>query len=250
MIDFILSKWSFPSLPNWLIVFPIGIFIGILAGWIAGTSKEKWNLPVGYSRKIFHFIIFTLAGVMGWTGGFEAVQVYGIAIGFVVGHAVIKGHASKLYTALARPTDIPFERFYIITPFLMTALGGMTSNILFEHFAIIGYIATGWGDAVGEPVGTRWGRHKYRVPTLTGITVYRSLEGSLAVFITSGMGCMLFLSAGFDVSLFPLLLMSLLLATITTIVEAITFHSLDNLTIQISASGTCMLLFHLFGLNR
>jgi len=38
----------------------------------------------------------------------------------------------------------------------------------------------GWGDAVGEPVGTRFGRHPYRVPSLAGVPATRTLEGSLA----------------------------------------------------------------------
>jgi len=121
----------------------------------------------------------------------------------------------------------------------MTALGGMLSNILFGEFAIIGYIATGWGDAVGEPVGTRWGRHRYRVPTLTGIKAYRSIEGSIGVFLATFIGCFLFLSTGFDLLFQVVLLTSLTISMATMFVEAITFHSLDNLTIQVTASGLC-----------
>jgi len=221
---------------------PLGIIAGASAGYIAGCLKEKYQLRVGYTRKIYHFTIFTLAGVIAMLGGFPAVQVYGAAVGMVVMHAVLIGKKSKLYTAVARPGDAPYQKFYIIMPFLMTALGGMLSNIMFGEFAIIGYIATGWGDALGEPVGTKWGRHKYRVPTLTEITSYRSLEGSLAVFTASLIGCYIFLTLGFDYPLSTVITASLLISLTTMLVEAVTFHSLDNLTIQLAATGVCFLV--------
>ncbi|RJP20810.1 MAG: hypothetical protein C4527_24530 [Candidatus Omnitrophota bacterium] len=210
-----------------------------MAGWFSGYAKETWNLPVGYTRKIFHFIIFTLAGIIGLTVGFPGVQVFGASIGFVVGYAVLKGHESRFYRAIARPSDAPYERFYIIVPFCMTALGGMISNICFGHYAIVGYITTGWGDAVAEPVGTRWGRHKYQVSTLTGIKATRSLEGSLAVLLASFFGCVLLFGMGFDVTFVTMISVSLLIAVIAMIVEAATFHSMDNLTIQVATSGVC-----------
>lgn len=245
MIDLLLFKWPFPSLHYWMLVFPLGILLGSAAGWFAGYSKKRWNLPAGYSRKIFHFLIFTLAGAIGAGGGFEAVQVFGAAIGVVVGYAVLQGYGSRLFAALARPSDAPYERFYIITPFLMTALGGMASNILFGQFAIIGYIATGWGDAAGEPAGTRWGKHKYRIPALRGLYVCRSIEGSIAVFLASFIGCAIILYGQFVIPAWTILATSFVISLVTTAVEAVSYHSLDNLTIQIAASGTCAFLFHL-----
>lgn len=248
MIDFLLSRWSFPSWDVWLAFFPAGIAAGVVSGWLAGRSWERWNLPAGYSRKIFHFLIFSLACAIGAASGFEAVQVFGAAVALVVIHAVWRGYDSRLFAAVARPSDRPFERFYVVVPLLMTALGGMLSNILFGGFALVGYIATGWGDAVGEPVGTRWGKHRYRVPTFTGIVAYRSLEGSLAVCLASWIGCGLVLLLALDVSIFRALWISLVLSWITTLVEAISFHSVDNLTIQIAASGGCASIFYLWGI--
>ncbi len=248
MIDFLLARWSFPSWDVWIGYFPAGMAAGVVSGWLAGCCRERWKLPVGYSRKIFHFLIFSLACAIGAARGFEAVQVFGAAVAFIVIHAVWRGYDSRLFTAVARPSDKPFERFYVVVPLLMTALGGMLSNILFGGFALVGYIATGWGDAVGEPVGTRWGKHRYRVPTFTGIIAYRSLEGSLAVGLASWIGCGLVLLLALDVSFFSALWISLVLSWITVLVEAVSFHSVDNLTIQIAASGVCAWIFHLLGI--
>lgn len=237
MLEFVRRIWEFPSLNEWMIFLPIGLILGGLFGWLTGYLKDRFSLKTGYSRKMFHFIIFTLATIVGLTAGFQAVQVFGIAIGIVVVRAVLQGEKNPLFRAIARPTDAPYEKYYIVTPFLMTAAGGILSNILFGKLAVIGYAVTGWGDAVGEPVGTRWGEHTYRVPTLTGIKCYRSLEGSLAVFIASLTGSFIVLSFGFHLPVGASFLAALSVAMIATLVEAVTFHSLDNLTLQVAATA-------------
>ncbi|MFB3787682.1 MAG: hypothetical protein ACE15F_15075 [bacterium] len=243
------SLWTFPSWMDWILIFPLGLTAGILAGWVAGHGRVQWQWPVGYSRKLFHFVIFTLAGAMGLLGGFPQVQVFGAAVGAVVVYAVWRGPRSRLFLAVARPGDYPFEKLCIIMPLLMTALGGMVSNILFGPFAVVGYITAGWGDAAGEPVGTKWGRHTYRVPTFRGMGTHRSLEGSAAVFLASLSGCLVLFAVGFNVSIPFVFLTSLVLALITTLVEAVSFHSLDNLTIQIATSGACGLIFWMWGVG-
>ncbi len=246
MIENLSHYWEFPSINFWTNYFPLGIVLGILSGWFTCRIKDRYNLQVGYSRKIFHFLIFTEAGIIALTGGFPAVQVFGVSIGLIVGYAVYRGNNSRLFNTLARPTDAPHQKFYIIMPFCMTALGGMISNIFFREFAIIGYIATGWSDAVGEPVGTRWGKHPYRVYSLTGIPAHRSIEGSIAVLLASWGGCFLFLLLGFDYPIEAVFITTLCLSILTMLVEATSFHSMDNLTIQIAASALCYYLLRFY----
>ncbi len=247
MLKFITGLWTFPSFDVWMIFFPAGLILGSLSGWLTGYLKDRFFLKAGYSRKIFHFIIFTLAAIIGLTAGFQAVQVFGVAIGFIVMRAVIQGEKNPLFRGVARPTDAPYEKYYIVVPFLMTAVGGIISNILFGQLAVVGYAVTGWGDAVGEPAGTRWGKHKYRVPTLRGIECYRSLEGSLAVFLASLAGAFIVLYFGFHVPLNTSLIVALIVSVTATLVEAITFHSLDNLTLQVAATTTALLTLKLLG---
>jgi phytol kinase len=217
---------------------------GRLCGWL--RDARCWR--VGYTRKLFHFAIFTLAAVVGLAGGFGAVQAFGGAVAVVVLHAVGRAERSPLFRALARPEDAPHQRFYVLVPLFMTAAGGLSSNVLFGGCALVGYAVTGWGDAVGEPVGTRWGRHRYRVPTLTRVTCTRSLEGSAAVFLASSLAAAAALWVGdFELGGAALLTCALLVAVLCTLVEAVTFHSLDNLTIQLAASGSTWLLLAQLG---
>ena len=248
MFESIKNLWTFPSSEEWMIFLPAGLILGSLSGWLIGYLKDRFVLKAGYSRKMFHFIIFTIAAIVGLTEGFQAVQVFGVAIGLVVMWAVIRGEKNPLFRAVARPTDAPYEKYYIVIPFLMTAAGGILSNILFSKLAVVGYAVTGWGDAVGEPVGTRWGKHKYRVPTLTGIKCYRSLEGSLAVLIASLTGSFIVLYLGFHLPLNACVIASMSASIVATLVEAITFHSLDNLTLQVSATATALYTLKTIGI--
>lgn len=249
MLESIKNIWIFPSLGEWMIFFPTGLILGSFFGWFIGAIKDTYVLKVGYSRKIFHFIIFSIAAIIGLTRGFQAVQVFGVAIGVVVMWAVLRGKKNPLFRAVARPTDSPHQKYYIVVPFLMTAAGGIISNILFGQLAVIGYAVTGWGDAVGEPVGTRWGSHKYRVPTMTGIKCYRSLEGSLAVLTASWAGSFIVLFFGFRTPMQISLIVALSVALTGTFIEAITFHSLDNLTLQVVATATALYTLKLLGFH-
>jgi phytol kinase len=247
MLEFVRGLWTFPSPNEWMIFLPTGLILGGLFGWLTGYLKDRFSLKTGYSRKMFHFVIFSLAAIVGLTAGFQAVQVFGVAIGIVVIRAVLQGEKNSLFRAIARPTDAPYEKYYIVIPFLMTAAGGMLSNILFGKWAIVGYAVTGWGDAVGEPAGTRWGKHQYKVPTLTGIQSYRSFEGSMAVFVASLTASFIVLYFGFHLPANTGFLAALSVALISTLVEAITFHSLDNLTLQITAAATALYTLKLLG---
>src|SRR5690606_38740554 len=121
--------------------------------------------------------------------GLPGVVVYGSVIALLVVGAVVRGEGSAFYEALARPTDAPHRSFFILVPLITTVLGGVLANLFFPDWAYVGYMAVAWGDAVGEPVGARWGRHRYRVPSLGGVPADRSLEGSGAVLIVSAIAC-------------------------------------------------------------
>ena len=97
-------------------------------------------------------------------------------------------------------------------------------------------MVTGWGDAVGEPVGTRWGKHRYRVPSLAGVVATRSLEGSAAVLLagTAAAALALFgMGYGASVSIG----VGAACGASGAAVEAISNHGLDNLTVQVATTA-------------
>jgi len=200
------------------------------------------GVRVPYTRKVFHFAVFTGAAAVHTYWGLPGTNVYGATVATIVLAAVVAGDGNPLYEALARDTDRPKRSLFIVVPLFMTAIGGLTSALLAGPYAGVGFLVAGWGDAVGEPVGSRWGHHRYRVPSLGGVPAERSLEGSAAVFGTAWLAATVALvGIGMGVGQ-GLVLVALACGAAGAAAEAVSNHGLDNLTVQVVASLTALWL--------
>lgn len=208
--------------------------------WWVGRLRKRHKIQVAYTRKLFHFLIFTAAGVIQWYKGLDPVLLFGVMVSVAVMFAVWKGNGFAFYEALARESDKPYRSTFIIIPLVTTALGGLLSNLFFPVTVVAGYLASGWGDAIAEPVGNRFGKHRYKVSSLFGVAVTRSREGSLAVWIVSFIAVFLFMMS-IQPSLGTGLLAALCCATAATLTEAFSTHGLDNLTVQLAVAGIASL---------
>ncbi len=222
-------------------VAPLAAVYAIFAAWLAGTLKVKRGLRTAYTRKTFHFLVFTMAGAVELRWHTPGVAVFGAVVSLVVFYAVWRGDGHPFYEALARPSDAPHRRRFIVIPWITTALGGFLSNLLFPGYAGVGYFVCGWGDAVGEPVGSRFGKHVYRVPSLSGVKAVRSLEGSTAVFIFGSLAATVSLYAD-GTPIHSAAVTGVACGLCGALVEAISNHGLDNLTTQIAGSAVAYLL--------
>ncbi len=243
MIENLLHFWhrAVPDLLTVLIFLPVSFAWLAASAAFAGRLRAEKKLPVAYTRKIFHVSIFTLAGVIQLAYGLSAVVVYGSVVAGGVLYALRRGDGYPFYEAMARPSDAPRRTLFIIIPLLTTALGGVTANILFGSVAWTGYLATGWGDAVGEPVGAAWGKHRYKVPSLGGVPARRSLEGTIAVCVVSALVLLLaYMINGTPAAASARI--AVICGLLTGIVEAFSTHGIDNFTIQIAVSGAAWLL--------
>ena len=225
---------NFPTTEALLKGGPPSLLWALLCLYVAGYLKQQKGLRTGYTRKIFHFSIFFSVALIQWRWGTPAVCLFGAMTSLVIFYAVWQGNGHILYEALAREKDAPRKSYYIITPYLATLLGGLASNILFGPVAIVGYLVTGLGDAVGEPIGTRFGKHTYKVPSLSAVKATRSYEGSAAVFVMSLIAIVLavwflpqFSFKYAHLGLIPLLALG------GALVEAVSPHGWDNATMQI-----------------
>lgn len=231
-----------------MVVIAVSAAVILGSGLLSSALKRRAAWPTGYTRKLFHFLIFfTAVGLHLW-GGMPAVNILGIGMGIFVVLVVRTGEGSSFFEALAREKDFPRRGYFIVVPYLMTAAGGLLSNILFGSSAIMGYMICGAADAVAEPVGVRFGRHRYPVPSLRKVKISeRSVEGSMAVFGVSlilGAFCLRVL---FAVPFAPAILAAFGLAVLTALVEAISIHGADNLTIQVAVSGLTYFFIRLWG---
>jgi phytol kinase len=234
MLDLFLS--SLPTTRVLFTVAPIALLYVSLVAWLVGYLHARRQVRTAYTRKMFHFLIFTAVSIVHLLWHLPGVTVFGIVSTLVVVYAVHRGDGFAFYEALARPADAPHRTLFIIVPLVTTALGGIFTNSFFAAYAYVGYLVCGWGDAVGEPVGSRWGKHKYRVPSLAGVKAQRSIEGSAAVFLCGSIAAVLgLLGAGL---LAPTAVaVGFACGFAGALVEAVSTHGLDNFTTQVAAAA-------------
>jgi phytol kinase len=227
---------SLPSAREWLVVGAPSLAFCYGGLWVSGYLKKDRGVPTAYTRKIFHFLIFMSAAAVHGAGGLPRLLVFGTAASLVIFYAVCRGDGNRLYEAMARERDAPRRRYYILTPYFATLAGGLASTLLFGRSAMFGFLVAGVGDAIGEPVGERWGRLRYSVPFSPGAT--RSLEGSIAVGVASGLATLLCSSMVPEFGLEARnVVWCLALAPACALIEAVSPHGLDNFTMQVVPSG-------------
>jgi phytol kinase len=224
---------NFPSWEAMAVGGPLGLAWSFAALWLAGTLQRR-GTRTGYTRKVFHFLIFVTVAALQWRAGTPAVCLFGATCTVAVFCAIWRGQGSLLYEAIARPQDEPHRTFFILVPYFTTLVGGLVSNMLFGPVAVAGYLVTGLGDAIGEPAGTMFGRHHYRVRSFSSVPATRSLEGSAAVFVMSVIALLLAAAASPDIRLAEFgILKVLVMAAACTLAEAVSPHGWDNATMQI-----------------
>jgi len=201
---------------------------------LAGHLRISSGVRSGYTRKVFHVLIFASAVVVNALGGFVAVCVFGLMVTIVVGHAILLGPGNRLYEAIAREQDRPHRTYYIVIPYFATLIGGVASNVFFGPVAVVGYLVGGLGDAAGEPAGTRWGKHHYLIRGVGTAKVSKTFEGSLAVLATSVVALLISASISPDLQLNSRSVIVVpLIAFACTLVEALSPRGWDNVSMQI-----------------
>lgn len=231
-----LVEYWLPSPRTALLLAPPLLAFTVAAARFSGWLRQGKGLATPYTRKAFHFLIFTAAGGVHLLWGRPAVTLFGSLVALWVLYAVWRGDGHPFYEAMARPSDEPKRSLFIVVPLVTTALGGVTANLLFPEMAYVGYMVCGWGDAVAEPVGTRWGRHRYTVPSLAGVPATRSLEGSAAVLGIGGLAAAAALVLS-GASPGDAALVGLACGAGGAAVEAVSNHGLDNFTVQVAAAA-------------
>jgi dolichol kinase len=227
----------------------VGSFVpAVVATWLAtGALKAADRLPCDIARKINH--VLALAGGAVWFGWLPEARARAsicaaavILVGLVAGVCALRRYGPFRWAFLAntRRTDAPHEAFYFWSSWVISAGGLVGIHFLFGDVVVTRTAAllVGIGDGIAEPIGRRIGRHKYRVRSLTGGAGVRSLEGSAAVFV----GCLAVLVICFGSGAIAA---AVLLALILTVVEAVSPHGLDNLTIPIVAAFCLRPMFNL-----
>jgi len=224
------------GLPDLRIIFVILLFFTAWAFFcskIAAYLKTGKGFKTGYTRKVYHFLIFISAAIINQILGFSGVCMFGIIVSCFIFWALIKRKTSGLYLALARESDHPNSTLYIIIPYLSTLLGGILINFYFPNIVILGYLICGIADASGEVIGTKYGKRFYEVKLFNFHTSYKSIEGSSSILTISFVIYSVYAIITFQYLSLLMIFHILLASVIVTVAEIITPKGFDNLTIQV-----------------
>lgn len=234
-INFFIENFASPK--EIIIYGPFLLTWSLICLTFSGWLKSKLGVATGYSRKCFHFLIFFSSSLIQTFWGLKMLCMFGTCTACIVCLALFLGSGNLLYEAMAREKDEPHRTWFIIAPLLTTVLGGVLSNIFFGAAAITGYLVAGAGDGIGEVVGTKWGKHKYPVLSLSKVKSWRSIEGSLAVFFVSALMIALVKFGLYGSIISPTTIFGVfIIAFACALTEAITPHGWDNLTMQLVPS--------------
>jgi len=171
----------------WVLLFLSVLLYSLLLSFLAGSVKPLSRQGEALQRKVFHVGIFTGALPAQYFMGFWGVVLYGGTVGGLILLSTMRARRSFLFRVLDRAAGKE-GRAGILVPLVATALGGLLGVLLVGRMAMVGYLVCGWGDAAGEIVGRRWGRHHYGPLLPSWIRSNRSLEGSLGVFLMGSAG--------------------------------------------------------------
>jgi phytol kinase len=223
-----------------------GFLAGLAAFWVVtGWLKEHGVSREGDIRKVNH--VAGLAGgalVFGWLPEPRArASLYASSSAVLLLVALVCSLRDRPVIRLAflantRCCDVPHQAFYFWSSWLVSVLGLLACDLLFQQVALTrtAALVVGIADGLAEPVGRRFGRHCYRVPSLVGRPSFRSLEGSAAVLVSTAVLLPACLTSG---AWGPsgVLLAGLLVGLAVTLVEAASPRGFDNLTIPVASAG-------------
>lgn len=218
--------------------------------YLSGLLVLKKNVKVNYTRKINHFTLLIIPFLMDMilkraedtdvssnSEGDIFLSALSLLLGlsyFLLFLKPIRERSKIINTAflsIDRPEDRPNTLLWISTQsianfFVAIPFSSYLISINKMEFIFIIMIINGVGDGLAEPIGIRFGKHKYKTYALFSKKKYeRSVEGSACVFITSLITIIVF-GPFFSSTQFKIAL--IVIPTLMTLAEAFSPHSWDN----------------------
>lgn len=216
------------------------VSIGVIQ-FICGLAVRYKDLKVNYSRKIVHVCYFMIPQVLDTELlEFEKnvyTELWNIVIIFLLLLVMLEIVRKRLwifgimYSAIDRPEDRPYTTFWFMTQLMVSIPIIACFSVLFSHlgkenFIFIPLIILTLGDGLAEPVGTRFGYHKYKVKGLFVKEEYtRSIQGSLCVTFFSIVSVLIYYN---DFTKASITFSLLVLPIVMTLTEAKSPHTWDN----------------------
>ncbi len=219
-----------------LILGVASLGFGITMATVVGGLVTSGDVSPPIPRKVFHAAVFAGAVPAQLLLGFWGVVTYGTGISLLLFSSYQLRPSLPFWRGLTRADkELPGPAGSILIPFLSTGFGGLSSILLLGEFAIVGYLVCGFGDAAGELVGRKWGKHRYRSPFSDPEAGPRSLEGSIGVFLFGALAAAVALSL-LGSTLPELLVVALACGGVGSLAEGLSGPRTDNFWVQVIPS--------------
>lgn len=240
---------------EWQILFNI-LSLAILfisAGIITGIISIKSGINVGYTRKTLHFCSFFLPfGInkLFPTQGnifVTLIKFWCVLIVYLLASKMIRRKfwiSAIIFRSIDRPEDRPYTLSWMVSQFVASSIVlGLFSYLWiyfedmkdgdnnFEDLSLIVVLINGLGDGLAEPVGIKFGKHKYKTRALYYDGKFwngeftRSYEGSSVVFLVSMMSLGIFY---YIFTIWQLVIAFIFIPIIMTLTEAYSPRTWDN----------------------
>lgn len=136
-------------------------------------------------------------------------------------------YKKQVFTSMERTNgNSPGTVYYALSLLILSFLTFREGS--YPVIGLMGILVMGYGDGLAAVVGQAYGKHHFKVLNTT-----KSVEGSLAMFISSFIVAILVLYISSAPSM---LLYALLISLAATIIELFSIKGLDNLTVPLLTS--------------
>lgn len=229
----------------------LGLYFGYIAilAVILITLRYLTKVPDYIFRKLLHIVAFTsIFPLVFCTEIWWIAVLVEIVFLIVIIIALHYGEQFSFYKSLL----VEKENHEVITSFIM--LFGLMTILMavywgafgaeHKYIAVAAIMAWGPGDAAAAIVGKNWGRHKLTGKHIEGV---KSVEGTLAMGLTSFVCTFGILLSVSGIGLVAALVLSLIIAPVAALVELNTKHGLDTVTVPIAASLILLVYMIFFG---
>ena len=232
------------------------LLLTFLIAYLSGLLVKYKNVKVNYTRKIDQLFLFFIPAFVDYFltnnnpgASFLIInQTLFMLITLIIFIKPVRDKVSIIATAFSsfdRPEDRPHTLLWFASQGIIGYVVLVPIVAVFNHYRMINMLSitiliTVFGDGLAEPIGTRFGKHKYTTYSIFPRKKYvRSLEGSLTVFIT-GIIVICIFKHSFNNTQFLMALATIPIAM--TLTEAFSPHTLDNPLLVIIGSGLTFLI--------
>jgi dolichol kinase len=230
-----------------------------LIAYLSGLLVKYKNVKVNYTRKIDQLFLFFIPALVDYfftnnnpsTSFMIINQALFMLVSFIIFIEPVRNKVSIIATAFSsfdRPEDRPHTLLWFASQGIIGYIVLVPVIAIFNQYHMLEMLSipifiTVFGDGLAEPIGIRFGKHKYTTYSLFPRKKYvRSLEGSLTVFITGIIVVFMFMHS-FNNTQFLLALATIPIAM--TLTEAVSPHTLDNPLLVIIGSGLTFVIKNL-----